>query len=296
MSDIKQEIIPDHEAQSDMGEEYKVRRANVAPMLTCMGCNGFFRGPVTYCKNKHGFCSTCFEDKVECPITGCAQKTSLILDFPSELVKELKLPLPCKFFKDGCDQENADEEVIADHEVECGHRKVQCFAVDCPDQPAMELEAHIFSAHNDLYGRCHDNPGKWFLLNFATTKFLGAQKIWIDLESGLRFSSFLFHNDKEKYWKCFTMVFAGKHVAKKFRAEMRLSSYDRDTSVISNCNFRCLDDWLENDASKEFCINDHQFKLYNKGHIQIGDHNKDKNGELMLPVSVEVKMKKLNVG
>ena len=45
-----------------------------------------------------------------------------------------------------------------------------------------------------------------------------------------------------------------------------------------------------------FGISDDQFKFYNKGHIRLGDHNKDKNGELMLPVSVEVKIKKLIVG
>ena len=76
---------------------------------------------------------------------------------------------------------------------------------------------------------------------------------------------------------------------------MRLSSHDVDTSIIFNGNVYCLDDWEEFDASKLFCITDDQFKLYNKGHIELGDHNKGKNGELTLPVTVEVKMKKLNV-
>ena len=33
-----------------------------------------------------------------------------------------------------------------------------------------------------------------------------------------------------------------------------------------------------------------------KGQINLGDHNKDKNGEVMLPVSIEGKMNKLNFG
>ena len=122
---FKKEITSDsdHEAESDTGDEDigKIRKANVAPKLTCMGCNGFYRGSVKYCKNNHGVCSACLPgDKKECPVTGCGQNALVTLDFPAELVKELKFPVSCKFKKDGCDQENADEEVIADHEIECG--------------------------------------------------------------------------------------------------------------------------------------------------------------------------------
>ena len=300
MSDIKQEIIPDHEPQSDTDEEdfVQVRKTNVASKLTCTRCNGFFRGPVTYCQNRHGLCSICFDGKKECPITGCVQKAFLTLDFLSELVKELKLPLPCRFKKDGCDQENAEEDIIANHEIECEHRKVSCFAEGCHVQPAMELEAHIFSAHDDAYGKCRDNPGKWFFAYFTCNSFLvlGAQRIWIDPDSGLRFQAILFHNDEGKHWICQTIVFAGKNIAKKFRAEMRLSSHDVDTSLIFHCNVHCLDDRNEFDASKMFRIMDDDFKIYNKGHIKLGDHNKDKNGELTMPITVEVKMKKLNLG
>ena len=120
--------------------------------------------------------------------------------------------------------------------------------------------------------------------------------MWIEPESGLRFRAVLVHYDEEKYWKCYTVVFGGKNDAKKFRAEMRLSSYDGDASNIFNCNVYCLDNWMLFDVSKVFCILDDQFMIYNKGHIKLGDHNKGKNGEVMLPVTIEVKMKKLNVG
>merc|ERR1712066_25618 len=229
-------------------------------------------------------------------ITGCGQKPSLTLNFLSELVKDLKLPVPCKFRKDGCDQENADEEVISDHEVECGFRKVPCMIGSCPELPAMDLEAHLFSAHVDMYGKYRDNPGKWFLVEFTGTKIFGAKKMWIDPESGLRFRATLEHNDEKEYWKCYIVVFAGENVAKKFRAVMRLSSYDGDTSHNYNCKVNCLDDWMEYDASNMFCIWDEEFKIYNKGYIELGNHNKDKNGELTMPVTMEVKMKKLNVG
>ena len=123
-----------------------------------------------------------------------------------------------------------------------------------------------------------------------------AIRMWIDSESGLRFRAVLIHVDEKKYWVSYTVVYAGRNVAKKFRAEMRLSSYDGDTSHNFNCNVYCLDDWKKMDATKTFRIMDDDFKIYNKGHINLGDHNKDKNGELIMPVSVEVKVKKLNVG
>ena len=282
-----------HEAQSDTGKEdiVQVRKSDVAPNLSCMGCNGAFRGSVIYCHNKHGLCIICFGDQKKCPITGCRKKAALTLDFPAELVKKLKLSLPCTFKKDGCDQENIDEEAVAEHEIECGYRKVPCFKSGCPDQLVMEMEGHIFSAHDDNYGKYRDNPGKWFINN---NDF--AAKMWIDSESGLRCRAELYHDDGEKQWRCYTMVFGGKNVAKKFRAEMRLSSHDNDTSHIFNCNLFCLDDWHESDALKEFHISEEQFQIYNKGHHKLGGHNKDKNGKVTVPVTVEVKMKRLNVG
>ena len=296
MSEIKQETKFDHEAQPDTGDEdiVQARKTNVVPKLTCIVCNGFYRGSVRYCKNNHGVCSACLPgDRKQCPVTGCGQIALVTLDFLAELVKELKLPIACKFKKDGCNQENADEEVIADHEIECGYRKVPCLSYDihCPEQPAMELEAHLISAHYFAYGKFRDNPGKWFLNEMGD-----AYKMWIDSESGLRFEASLYHNEEKEQWRCYTRVFGGENVAKKFRAEMRLSSYEGDTTLIFNCNVLCLDDWLENEVSKEFCIDEDQFKIYNRGHLELGDHNKDKNGELTMPVTIEVKMKKLNVG
>ena len=169
-----------------------------------------------------------------------------------------------------------------------GYRKVPCFEIDCPNQPAMELEAHLSSVHGHFYGTHRANPGKWFLDEDGD-----ASKMWIDSESGLRFWAVLYHNE-EQWWPDI-IVFGGKNVAKKFRAKIRLSSHDMDSSIIFNGNVHCLDDWDELDASKQFRINNEEFKIYNKGHIGLGDH-KDKNGELVLPVTVEVKMKKLNVG
>ena len=60
--------------------------------------------------------------------------------------KDLRLPVACKYKKEGCDQEDEDE-VIAAHEVECGFRKVRCLIAGCPAQSAKDFVEHIFTAH-----------------------------------------------------------------------------------------------------------------------------------------------------
>ena len=284
---------------SDFSDEYieQVRKADVAPKLTCIGCDGFYRGPVRYCLNNHGVCSSCLpEDKNKCPVEGCDKDALISLDWVSDLVKDLRFPVPCKFRKDGCVQEDNIEEVITEHEIECGYRKVKCLWSNCPPQRVVDLEAHIFSAHPAHCEYCRENPGKWLLINFAGGDIKGAHKMWVDSESGLRFWALLYHNDKGKHWVCYTIAFAGERVANKYRVEMRISSYDEDTSLVYNCNVTSLDEVGQIPRSKKFYINDDQFKIYNKGLAELGDHNKDKNGELTMPVTIEINKKKLNCG
>ena len=49
----------------------------------------------------------------------------------------------------------------------------------------------------------------------------------------------------------------------------------------------CLDDLREPDALKVLPIDDGQFKIYNRGHTEVGDHSKDKNRKLVMPVTFE---------
>ena len=90
------------------------------------------------------------------------------------------------------------------------------------------------------------------------------------------------------------MVFGGKNMAKQYRVEMRLSSYDVSSSHTFNCDIFSIDDIEKPSDSKVFIINNDQFKIYNKGHVELGDHNKDKNGELTMPVTFKITKKKLN--
>ena len=89
------------------------------------------------------------------------------------------------------------------------------------------------------------------------------------------------------------MVFGGKNMAKQYRVEMRLSSYDISSSHTFNCDVSPIDDIGRAIDSKMFIIHDYQLKIYNKGHLELGYHNKDKNGELTMPVTFKIMKKKL---
>ena len=70
----------------------------VAPKLVCINCSEFYRGQVRYCPNRHGVCSMCLpEDEKRCPVEGCGRETIIALDFLSDLVKDLRLPVPCRY-------------------------------------------------------------------------------------------------------------------------------------------------------------------------------------------------------
>ena len=88
-----------------------------------------------------------------------------------------------------------------------------------------------------------------------------------------------------------TLVFGEKIVVRKFKVEMRLSSNDADKSHIFYGNVYSLDEKYF-DASKVFT--NEQFKLHNKCHTEIGNHNRDENGELVLPITIKVDKKKSN--
>ena len=190
-----------------------------------------------------------------------------------------------------------EEEVIAEHEVECGFRKVNCFMTKCQDLLAKDFEDHVFTAHHNTYGKSRDNPGMWYfvMVKFSSydTMGVGAHQMWRDQESGLWFLFVMGHSDEKKEWGCFAAVFGGKNVAKKYRVEMRLSSYDVSSSHTFNCDVSSMDEIGKAAESKMFIIPDSQFKIHNRGHVELGDHNKDKNGELTMPVTFKITKKKL---
>ena len=104
-----------------------------------------------------------------------------------------------------------------------------------------------------------------------------------------RFRFVVHHRDEEKHWRCSAKVFGGRNQAKQYGVEMRLSSYEVYSSHVFHCDVSGIDE-----VGGVFVIPDDQFKVYNKGQVELGDHNKDKSGELNMPVSFKIIKKKLN--
>ena len=72
------------------------------------------------------------------------------------------------------------------------------------------------------------------------------------------------------------------------RAEIRLHSPDRTSSVTFNGTVRALDYTASDSDDYNFLFDKETFKRYNKGQYDIGEHNFDKNGELCLPIMFKV--------
>ena len=77
--------------------------------------------------------------------------------------------------------------------------------------------------------------------------------------------------------------------AKQFGVEMRLSSNEVYSSHVFQCDVSGIDE-----TGGVFVIPDDQFKMYNNGQVDLGDHNKDKSGELAMPVCFKIIKKELN--
>ena len=98
------------------------------------------------------------------------------------------------------------------------------------------------------------------------------------------------------YFKAYAIVIGGEHVADKYRVEIRLSSCEKQ---ITNTHHGPV---LSIDAHDQFCDNDNAFMIdkkrfafFNGGFDNFGDHNKDKNGEITVPIMVKIIKKKLNI-
>ena len=92
-------------------------------------------------------------------------------------------------------------------------------------------------------------------------------------------------------------VIGGKQVAKKYRAELRVSSNKRSVSITNSGPVYPIDcTYLDATADKDcFEISRSKFASFNHGKEYFGEHNKDENGNIALPLSVKIVKKKLGL-
>ena len=276
-------------------EDYleRVSKDVVLPALTCTACNGFYRGPVRYCSKSHGVCSHCFPGLgKECPAGGCSEmygEAPVTTGHQAELVKEYGLKVDCKYKRDGCDRKGIVQ-AIEDHEAECPDRLIACLMA-CGDfwQRAKDYEAHVGGHHQELTGHA---GGWWFAQYFhpALGYRQGAHAMWVDPETGHSFSAVL--KQEATFWSCFVMVYGGEKVAKGFSVQIKLSSQERTSSHAFTGKVCPMGDHATWPQEHTFRFLFDEFKSYNAGHYFIGEHNRDKSGELKLPITVKVEKKK----
>merc|ERR1711934_462884 len=175
-SSSKCQISLNKMSDSGVGEESsgqvaeKLNPGNVLPHLRCSKCQDFFRGQVFGCTNHHATCSLCCgvdieyvdeegmevdnkdeeddnedeSDEVDCPMEECKSKTSIswVGKKLTQIVRDLRLNVPCENRDAGCTYKCADDE-MEEHEDECEDRKVECDFAVCKDVPFKDLLHHL---------------------------------------------------------------------------------------------------------------------------------------------------------
>ena len=87
----------------------------------------------------------------------------------------------------------------------------------------------------------------------------------------------------------------GKQGAKKYRVELRVTSNKSSVSLTHNGPVFPIE-YLDAPEDKEsFKISWSKFAFFNYGKEYFGKHNSDKNGEIVLPLSVKIEKKKLGI-
>ena len=91
------------------------------------------------------------------------------------------------------------------------------------------------------------------------------------------------------------MVIGGEHVANKCRVELRLYSSEMASTHTYHGPVYSVDfknPWVDKEA---FSIDKKKFALFNGGFDHFGNHNKDKNGEIHVPIMVKIIKKELDI-
>ena len=101
----------------------------------------------------------------------------------------------------------------------------------------------------------------------------------------------------EDFFRIGVRVLGGKQVAMKYRVQLSVSSNKSSGSLTHSgpvfpIEYPLLDAINDKDS---FEISVSKFASFNHGMEYFGDHNKDKNGEIVLPLPVKIEKKKLDI-
>ena len=260
--------------------------------LSCGACKSYARAPVHFCDNHHTVCSICYEEHLgDCPVEGCGEEELMLMpktyDSDTEVVRAMKLPVPCKNRNNGCPKEGNEEEV-EEHEIECEFRFVETKVVSGGKRMFKDLR-------NSIEESAKARKGKW-KLSSEREDGKGYNKAFKDIiqTDGLIFRIILDSSDP-KFLDAGVTVFGGEIVANRYRVEMRLNSSEIEFTTTHHGPVFPIDVKKPWKCEESFTIAKKKYKLFNMGFEYFGDHNIDKNGEVVIPMMVKIIKKELNI-
>jgi len=254
-------------------------------LLACYSCKAYHGGLLYFCGKGHNVCSLCHtKEGDECPVDECSAKlmseSCVSKDF-THMVSAMKLPVPCNNRENGCMDQHIIEK-MEEHESECEYRKIiwgkKVFLVK--DFAAMVDNDYIKEQKWHFYAEEEENKYRGvfkFFIGPDQHRFCVEVGILTDEDAPLRVS-----------------VIGGTEVAKKYKAELRIFSNEKNISVTYNGPVFPVDDPDIAD-DEAFEMKPVWFATFNHGCQYFGDHNKDKNGEIVIPVLYKIIKKELDI-
>jgi len=235
------------------------------------------------------------QDGVVCPMADCNSKANIscVGKNLTRIVGDLRLKIPCKNRDAGCPHKCVEDE-MEEHEDECGDRKVNKCDFGCENIPFKDLFHHLRDEHEADY-----ETKKWLMCNEVEPtekdEFVRYGDAYM-FETGP--DGLVFITDVIRYKDVFRIavrVMGGKQVAKKYRVELRVTSNKSSVSLTHNGPVFPIEDLNAPEDKESFEITWSKFAFFNYGKEYFGLHNEDKNGEIVLPLSVKIEKKQLGL-
>ena len=184
------------------------------------------------------------------------------------------------------------ESKIDDHEAECDCRVIHSQLVS---NGAPVIFRDILKTVKKNFVKVGQTD-KWILARYrGDGRALKVFKYVAGPDEDHWFSVDFGRKDNESTFFGAVTVLAGKTIADKFRAELRLFSNERVNTLTYCGPVLPVDERIPFEHEDAFEISAKKFANFNHGCDYFGDHNRDKNGELVIPIAVKIMRKELGI-
>ena len=97
------------------------------------------------------------------------------------------------------------------------------------------------------------------------------------------------------FLEAYATVFGGERLAQRYRVEMRLNSCEKEFTNTHHGPVFSVDVKEPLNREETYMVAKKKLQVFNKGCDYFGDHNKDKNGETIVPIMVKIIKKELDI-